>query len=122
VPHVQQNNDKRGRVPCTAGRSNIIITVARHLLYTTILTLLYTHPPDVVHTRVFKTLYTFNTRWYIYTIQTAVSCDTLTRFASSRHFHPFCCWRTLYYIIYKYTHIHTHMHTRTRYPLYAQMK
>jgi len=50
VARVRQNDDKRGRVPCTAKRHNIIILalcllyiLQRYLYY-------YTHPPNAIHT------------------------------------------------------------------------
>lgn len=98
---------------CRARLRDIILLLlllsARRLLYTTVLILLYTSTRRRSHTHVFKTFTTFSTHGYIqYMIQAAVTCDTLTRFATLS---PFLL---LVYIILYYTHIHTHTHTHAR--------
>lgn len=113
MSRVRQNDDKRGCVPCTAKRHNIIIHALCLLFiyYSDIYIIILIHPTSSTHTHLFKTssthAYEYTRVYNIHDTGTAVSCDTLTRFASSRHFHPFCCCRTLYYII-LYTHTYAH--------------
>jgi len=96
----------------------LLLLSARHLLYTAILILFYTSTRRLPHTHVFKT-FTHIQYTRVYTIWYR-QLWVVTLSLGSRHFHPFCCWCTLYYII--HTHTHTHTHMRARYPLYAQIK